>query len=155
MGEQEVQESKAEIFTVTTYGEKAAIGRYEGVVEKGGLRDGFDLFDLTYLQWYAREFGPGNTRLMLKEQAKLLNEWHEAVDALLAEMLTCTTEYTRYSSAAVDYIRSAVSEYHRIRQDFEYAVTTWVVDATVGGVDADYPPLTRSVNLMTQSLTNE
>jgi hypothetical protein len=85
----------------------------------------------------------------------MLNTWYLAIDGLLGDILTCTSEVTRYSTAATRYVRAAAEEYHRTRQNFEHVTTAWSLALLAGGADADYPPATRSVNLSMQTLTNE
>lgn len=138
-----------------TPGETRAIFDFEAAVHGSGLRDCFDLFTIEHIRWHETEFGQDATRDMLREHAKMLNTWYLAIDALLGDILTCTSEVTRYSTAAARYVRAAADEYHRTRQNFEHVTTTWSLALLTGGADADYPPATRSVNLPMQTLTDE
>lgn len=138
-----------------TVSELTAIHTYESAVIGSGLRDCFDSLDLQHVRWHVTEFGQELTQAMLKEHAGLLNTWYLALDALLGDALTCTSEVTRYSTGAARYVEAAAAEYHRTRQNFEHAVTAWTLGLRVDSADSDYPPPTRAVNLPTQSLTTE
>ncbi|KQZ12063.1 hypothetical protein EES45_35670 [Streptomyces sp. ADI97-07] len=92
---------------------------------------------------------------MLREHAGMLNTWYLSIDALLGNILTCTVEYTRYSTAASRYIKTAAEKYHRTRQNFEHVTTIWSLALLAGGADADYPPPIRDVNYPMQTLTVE
>ncbi|MBM9510006.1 hypothetical protein [Actinacidiphila acididurans] len=138
-----------------TTGELAAIHAYEAAVAGSGIRDCFDCFDVASVRDHETEFGQDATRIMLREYARYLNTWYLALDTLLGDGLTCTTQATRYSTAMIRYITAAADDYHRTRQDFEHTVTTWTLALLTGGADADYPPPTRSLNLPMQILSDE
>lgn len=138
-----------------TSGETRAIFEYEVAVQNSGLRCCFDTFIVEHVRWHEMEFGLEVTRDMLREHAGMLNTWYLALDQLLGDILTCTSEVTRYSTAAARYIKAAADDYHRVRQNFEYVVTTWSLALLADGVDADYPPPTRTVNYPMQTLTAE
>jgi hypothetical protein len=138
-----------------TPGETRAIFDFEAAVHGSGLRDCFDVFDVEHVRWHETEFGQDATRDMLREHAKMLNTWYLAVDSLLGDIPTCTSEVTRYSTAAKRYIQAVTEEYHRTRQNFEHVTTVWSLALLASGADADYPHATRSVNLLMQTLTDE
>lgn len=147
-----IYEQGTESFTSA---EMHAIFDFESAVTNGGLRDCFDSSSRDLIREHQREHGERLTRDMLREYAKMLNLWYLALDQLLADILTCTDEVTRYSTAARRYIATAASDYHRTRQDFEHAVTAWSLGLLTEGVNADYPPATRSVDYTMQALTGE
>jgi hypothetical protein len=138
-----------------TAGETRAIFEYEAAVQNSGLRDCFDTFTVEHVRWHETEFGQDTTRDMLREHASLLNTWYLAIDQLLGDILTCTSEVTRYSTAAARYIKAAADDYHQTRQNFEHVTTAWTLALLTGGADADYPPRTRAVNYPMQTLTDE
>ncbi|WP_180686793.1 hypothetical protein [Streptomyces gossypiisoli] len=152
MADLELYEFETEAFTPV---ETRAIFDFEAAVHGSGLRDCFDVFDVEHVRWHETEYGQDATRDTLREHAKMLNTWYLAVDALLGEIVTCTSEVTRYSTAAARYVRAAADEYHRTRQNFEHLTTVWSLALLAGGADADYPPATRGVNLPMQTLTDE
>ena len=137
-----------------TPGERHGINRFEAAVETSGIRDCFDQFDADSIRHHAAEFGELGARSLLREYAAYLKQWHLALDGLLGDMLTCTSEYSRYSTAAARYLRDKASDYHRTRQDFEYAVTVWTLDLDPSPC-GDYPPATRGLDLGMQELTAE
>ncbi|MEU4039761.1 hypothetical protein [Streptomyces collinus] len=92
---------------------------------------------------------------MLREHAKMLNTWYLALDALFGDILTCTSEAARYSTAAARFIRATADDYHRTRQDFEHVVPVWTLALLTCGAEADYPLPTRGVDLAMQTLTTE
>ncbi|MFE7727335.1 hypothetical protein ACFU5D_16270 [Streptomyces anthocyanicus] len=141
--------------TPFTSAETRAIWDYQEAVHSSGLRDCFDLFTVEHVRWHETEFGQDSTRDMLREHAKMLNTWYLAVDALLGDILTCTSEATRYSTAAARFIKAAADDYHRTRQDFEHVTTVWSLALLTGGADADYPLPTRAVDCPMQTLTTE
>jgi hypothetical protein len=141
--------------TPFTPGELVAVHAYEAAVNGSGLRDCFDSFDAEHVRWHETEFGQDVTRDMLRAHALMLHQWYEALDSLLGDMLTCTSEFTRYSTAAARYVKSATAEYHQTRQDFEHTVTVWTLALLAGGADGDYPPPTRGLSLGQQTLTTE
>ncbi|MDQ0809769.1 hypothetical protein QFZ63_001483 [Streptomyces sp. B3I7] len=152
MADLELYEFETEAFTP---GETRAIFDFEAAVHGSGLRDCFDTFDVEHARWHETEFGQDATRDMLREHARMLNTWYLALDSLLGDILTCTSEVTKYSTAAARYVRSAADDYHRTRQRFEHVTTEWSLALLTGGADADYPPPTRTVNLPMQSLSDE
>jgi hypothetical protein len=152
MSDLDVYEHKTDPFTPA---ETHAIWKYQGPVHGSGLRDCFDLFTIEHIRWHETEFGQDATRDMLREHAKMLNTWYLAIDALLGDILTCTSEVTRYSTAAARFIKAATDDYHRTRQDFEHVTTIWTLALLTGGADADYPPPTRAVDYPMQTLTTE
>lgn len=135
-----------------TPAERHGIDRFETAVDTSGIRDCFDGFDADSIRDHAKEFGELGARSLLREYADYFKQWYLAVDGLIGDMLTCTSEYSRYSTAAARYLRDKTGDYHRTRQDFEYAVTVWTL-----GLDAsplgDYPPATRMLDLGMQELT--
>ena len=140
---------------VFTSGEKAAVSDFEAAVHVSGLHDCFSAFDVGHIRWHEGEFGRDATRTMLREHAQMLNTWYLALDRLLGDILTCTSDVTRYSGAARRYVADAADLYHRTRQDFEYAATVWSLTLSTEGLEASYPPPTRSVNYPMQTLTDE
>lgn len=152
MADLELYEHNTEAFTPA---ETRAIFDFAAVVHNSGLRDCFDSFTVEHVRWHETEFGEDVTRSMLREHAGMLNTWYLAIDSLLGDILTCTSEATRYSTAAARYVRAAADEYHRTRQNFEHVTTIWSLALLAGGADADYPRATRSVNLPMQTLTDE
>jgi hypothetical protein len=138
-----------------TPAETRAIFDYQASVHGSGLRDCFDSFDVRSVRAHETEHGQDAARDMLRQHAGLLNRWYEAIDSLLGDILTCTSETTRYSTAAARYVKAAADDYHQTRQDFEHTVTAWSLALLTGGADADYPPPTRGVNLPMQTLTTE
>jgi hypothetical protein len=152
MSDLEVYEHDTEAFTP---GETRAIFEYEASIHNSGLRCCFNTFDVEHVRWHETEFGQDSTRDMLREHAGMLNTWYLALDRLLGDILTCTSEATRYSTAAARYIKAAADDYHRSRQNFEHVTTVWTLALLTGGADADYPPPTRAVNYPMQTLTDE
>jgi hypothetical protein len=136
-----------------TDAERCGIARFEAAVY-AGLRDCFDQFDADSIRDHVTEFGELAARSLLKEFADYLQQWHLALDGLICDMLTCTSESNGYSTAAARYVREKAGEYHRTRQDFEYAVTVWTLGRNPG-VLGDYPPATRGLDLGMQELTAE
>lgn len=90
-------------------------------------------------------------RYLLATSADSLQRWYLALDQALAELLTCTTESTRYSTAASRFLKSESAKYHQTRQSFEYAVTVFLLGRHTGP-NGDYPPATVTVNLPMQTL---
>lgn len=152
MADLEMYEHETEAFTP---GETRATFDFEAAVHGSSLRDCFDAFSVEHVRWHETEYGQDATRDMLREHAKMPNTWYLAVDGLLGDILTCTSEVTRYSTAAARYVQAATDEYHRTRQNFEHVTTTWSLALLTGDADADYPPATRAVNLPMQCLTDE
>lgn len=152
MADLDIYEHDTEAFTPA---ETRAIFDYEAAVHGSGLRDCFDSFTIEHVRWHETEFGQDMTRDMLREHAQMLNRWYLAVDSLLGDILTCTSEATRYSTAAARYIKAAADDYHQTRQNFEHVTTIWSLALLTGGADADYPPPTRAVNYPMQTLTTE
>lgn len=144
-----------------TKAEQQASATYAESVHNSGLHACFDAFDADHLRWHDRELGNlVPTKTMVREHAEMLTTWHEALDTLLGDMLTCTTETTSYSRAAREFIQAAADDYHQTRATFEHAVTLWALDLTTmshgpAGHPAPYPEPTRAVNFLTQSLTND
>jgi hypothetical protein len=135
-----------------TPAERHGIDRFETAVETSGIRDCFDGFDADSIRDHATEFGELGARSLLREYAGYLKEWYLAVDGLIGDMLTCTSEYSRYSTAAARYLRDKAADYHRTRQDFEYAVTVWTLGLDPSPL-GDYPLPTRELSLGMQGLT--
>lgn len=135
-----------------TEAERTGLARFEAAVYESGLRDCFDQFDAQSIRHHADEFGELAVRSLLKEFAGYLQQWHLALDGLLGDMLTCTSEYSRYSIAAGRYLEAKATQYHRTRQDFEYAVTVWMLGLTPGAL-GDYPMATNGLDLGMQELT--
>lgn len=152
MADLELYEFETAAFTPA---ETRAIFDFEAAVHGSGLHDCFDVFDVEHVRWHETEFGQDATRDMLRDHAKMLNTWYLAVDGLLGDILTCTSEVARYSTAAARYVQAAADEYHRTRQNFEHVTTVWSLALLTGGADADYPHATRSVDLPMQTLTDE
>ncbi|MET7713770.1 hypothetical protein [Streptomyces sp. NPDC005407] len=152
MADLELYEQDTAPFTT---GETRAIFDYEAAVHGSGLRDCFDAFTIEHVRWHETEFGQDATRDMLREHGKMLNAWYLAMDGLLGDILTCTSDVTRYSTAAARYVKAAAADYHQTRQDFEHVTTVWALALLTGGADADYPPPTRTVNYPMQTLTTE
>jgi hypothetical protein len=152
MTDLDVYEHGTEAFTP---GETRAIFEFESAIHNSGLRDCFDSFTIDHVRWHETEFGEDTTRSMLREHAGMLNTWYLAVDRLMGDILTCTSEVTRYSVAATRYVEAAADEYHRTRQNFEHVTTVWSLALLTGGADADYPLATRAVNYPMQTLTDE
>ncbi|MEU1221352.1 hypothetical protein [Streptomyces microflavus] len=92
------------------------------------------------------------TRTLLTECAGCLNHWYLALDTALADLLTCTTEVTRYSTAAARFLRAESTAYHRTRQRFEYATTVFLLDLDTRPAEGNYPRETNTLNLAMQSL---
>ncbi|MCD9904594.1 hypothetical protein LUR56_39970 [Streptomyces sp. MT29] len=132
-----------------TPAELAAIAQYGD--DTAGIPDCFDSFDLDHVHWHVSEFGHPQTAAMLRSQAQYLNTWYLALDAALGNLLTCTAEASRYSTAAARFLQQESDTYHRTRQDFEHTVTVWTL-----GLDTrptgNYPPPTHTLNLPMQSL---
>ncbi|MGY4936029.1 hypothetical protein ACWD7T_34060 [Streptomyces sp. 900116325] len=152
MSDLDIYEHETEAFTPA---ETRAIFDYEAAIHGSGLHDCFDSFTIESLRSHETEFGESETRSLLREHAGMLNTWYLAIDALLGDILTCTAEVTRYSTAASRYIQAAAADYHHTRQDFEHATTIWSLALLTGGAEADYPPPTRAVNYPMQTLTDE
>ncbi|WP_093803908.1 hypothetical protein [Streptomyces sp. Wb2n-11] len=152
MADLDIYEYDTEAFTP---GETRAIFDYEAAVQSSGLRDCFASLTIEHIRWHETEYGQDTTRDMLREHAGMLNSWYLAVDSLLGDILTCTSEVTRYSTAAARYVKAAAADYHQTRQNFEHATTAWSLALLTGGADADYPPATRAVNFPMQALTTE
>lgn len=152
MADLDIYEHETEAFTPA---ETRAIFDFEAAVHGSGLRDCFTALDVEHVRWHETEFGQDTTRDMLREHAAMLNTWYLALDQLLGDILTCTSEATRYSTAAARYVRAAADDYHQTRQDSEHTVTVWTLALLTGGAEADYPLPTRSVNLGMQTLTTE
>ncbi|MFH9236016.1 hypothetical protein [Streptomyces globisporus] len=152
MSDLDVYEHETDSFTP---GETRAIFDYEAAIHGSGLYDCFDAFDIEQVRSHETEFGQDATRDMLRQHAGMLNTWYLALDALLGNILTCTSEVTRYSTAASRYVKVMAEDYHRTRQSFEHVTTIWSLALLAGGADADYPPPTRSVNYPMQTLTDE
>jgi hypothetical protein len=152
MADLELYEQDTEAFTAA---ETRAVFDYEAAVTGSGLRDCFDSFTAESVRGIETDFGQEATRDMLRQYAGMLNTWYLAIDRLLGDILTCTSEVTRYSTAAARYVQAAADDYHRTRQAFEHTVTVWTLALLAGGPDADYPPSTRAVNLPMQTLTDE
>jgi len=152
MADLEIYEHETEAFTPA---ETSAIFDYEAGVHGSGLRDCFDSFTVEHARWHETEFGQDTTRDMLREHAGMLNTWYLALDRLLGDILTCTSNATKYSVAARRYVEAAANEYHRTRQNFEHVTTAWTLALLTGGAEADYPPPTRAVNYPMQTLTDE
>jgi hypothetical protein len=148
----ELYEQNTAAFTVA---ELRALFEYEAAVLGSGLHDCFDAFGVEHVRWHESEFGQDATREMLREHAKMINTWYLALDGLLGDILTCTSESSTYSTAASRYLKAASDEYHRTRQNFEHVTTLWSLALLSAGVDADYPPATRDVSLPMQALTDE
>lgn len=137
-----------------TPGERSGIARFEQAVETSGIRDCFDQFDADAIRHHAGEYGEPAARDLLREFARYLNDWYLAVDGLIGDMLTCTSEATYYSTAAARYLRAKTAEYHQTRQDFEYAVTVWTLGLDPAPL-GNYPSATRNLSLGMQALTTE
>lgn len=138
--------------------ELAAVREYHQTVHHSALHDCFDAFTHDHLTWHVGNLGKNLTTMMLREHAGMLTTWYEALDALLARILTCTTEKTSYSTAAKRFIQTAADDYHHTRTAFEHAVTVFTLDLTVDTTtDASnrYPHPTRAINFPMQSLTND
>lgn len=148
----EIYEQDAEVFTA---GELVAIHEFSSAVYESGLYDCFDSFDLRGMRSHEAEFGHDATLDMLRGYGGMLNTWYLAIDTLMSDILTCTSEFTRYSKAATRFIGVTVDEYHRTRQEFEHNVTVWSLAFLSEGADANYPPATRSVNYPMQCLSDE
>lgn len=146
-------EQAGETFTSA---EIEAIGYFTANVHDSGLRDCFSaVLDIDHLSWHESEYGTELTRSMLREHAGMLNAWYLALDGLMGDILTCTTEFTRYSPAATRYVKAAADDYHQARQSFEHVTTLWALALNTGDPNATYPPATRSVNFMLHALSSE
>ncbi|WP_399554171.1 hypothetical protein OG582_40305 (plasmid) [Streptomyces anulatus] len=152
MSDLNVYEHETDSFTP---GEIRAIFDYEAAIHGSGLYDCFDAFGIEQVRGHETEFGQDATRDMLREHAGMLNTWYLALDSLLGDILTCTSEVTRYSTAASRYVKAMAEDYHRTRQNFEHVTTIWSLALLAEGADADYPPPTRAVNYPMQTLTDE
>jgi hypothetical protein len=139
--------------TPFTAAERIAIHSYELTIDSG-LRDSVEAVDLDHIRWHLGDFGTDQTRQMLYATARLFQTWHDALDDLLGDILTCTSEVTRYSTAAGRYVRAQAGDYHEVRQRFEHAVTVWTLGLNVTPL-GDYPTNTRGVSLPLQCLTSE
>jgi hypothetical protein len=137
-----------------TPGETQGISRFEAAVYETAIHDCFDQFDADSIRDHTAEFGELAARSFLKELAGYLNQWHLAVDGLIGDLLTCTSEYSRYSTAAARYLKDKAEEYHHVRQDFEYAVTVWTLGLDPAPM-GNYAPATRGLDLGMQALSYE
>ncbi|MFJ5143016.1 hypothetical protein [Streptomyces sp. NPDC088707] len=132
-----------------TAGELAAILNYRKAIE------GFeDTFSETEAQDFTTVgvFGTAAVQDHLSDLANCLNSWFEALDAALAEMLTCTAEVTRYSTAASRFLKAETQTYHESRQRFEHAVTVFLLGRDTAPLLGNYPRFTTTLNLGQQCL---
>ncbi|MGW9031564.1 hypothetical protein ACWGQ5_47645 [Streptomyces sp. NPDC055722] len=131
-----------------TAAELAAISAYREVVNSIENRvEGIQPQNLIQL-------GPGDqtaVRYLLARMADFMNTWYLALDQALADLPTRTAESTKYSKAAERFLKLESARYHKTRQDFEYAVTVFLLGRH-NGPTGDYPPVTFTVNLATQRL---
>jgi hypothetical protein len=132
-----------------TAAELAAIAEYREATN--GVRDLVEHTDPKDLI----RLGPGldatGVRYLLAELADGLNTWYLALDKALAEMLTCTAESTGYSVAARRFLKFESAVYHQARQEFEYAVTVFLLGRDTEPT-GNYPPPTVTLNLAMQCL---
>ncbi|MGW0757135.1 hypothetical protein ACWD1Y_11705 [Streptomyces sp. NPDC002814] len=96
-------------------------------------------------------FGPKAVKSHLNDLADCLNTWYLALDQALAELLTCTSEATRYSTAAARFLTAEANAYHQARQAFEHAVTVSLLGRDTRPLEGNYPPFTTSLNLAQQT----
>ncbi|MFD9248424.1 hypothetical protein [Streptomyces bottropensis] len=97
-------------------------------------------------------FGSEGVQNHLNDLADCLNKWYLALDQALAELLTCTSEVTRYSTAAARFLTAEANRYHQARQSFEHAVTVFLLGRDTRPLLGNYPPATNSLNLAQQTL---
>ncbi|MFD3815150.1 hypothetical protein ACFWRZ_08790 [Streptomyces rubiginosohelvolus] len=91
-------------------------------------------------------------RALLAESAGALNHWYLTLDTALADLLTCTTESTRYSTAAARFLKAEAAAYHRTRQHFEHITTVVLLGLNTCPIEGNYPKDTNTLNLAMQTL---
>lgn len=136
-----------EPFTAT---ELAAIMNYRKAID--GIPETITETDKEALGAVATAFGTEAFRSMLSDHGDALNTWYLALDSALAELLTCTSESTRYSTAAARFLKATADEYHQARHHFEHTVTVFLLDRDTSPLTGNYPPATSTLNLPMQSL---
>ncbi|MFD3328573.1 hypothetical protein [Streptomyces sp. NPDC058701] len=93
-----------------TSAELEAIARYREAT--AGAPDTLDGFELAHVHWHVSEFGSTETYPVILSLATTLGSWYLALDAALADLLTCTTESTTYSTAAARFLKAESETYH-------------------------------------------
>ncbi|WP_433860185.1 hypothetical protein [Streptomyces kronopolitis] len=94
-------------FTTT---ELAAIMDYRKAID--GIPEAITETDRAALDTVTKAFGSEAFRSLAADHCDALNTWYLALDQALAELLTCTTESTTYSTAAARFLKAAAEEYH-------------------------------------------
>jgi hypothetical protein len=143
-------EFDTEPFTAT---ELAAIMDYRTTTE--GIADAIMETTPAEMGAAAKAFGPTAARNLLDDHCDALNTWFLALDQALAEMLTCTTESTTYSTAAARFLKAEAAAYHRARQHFEHTTTVFLLSRDTTPLAGNYPRFTSSLNLPMQCLEGE
>jgi hypothetical protein len=133
-----------------TPAELAAIMDYRGAIE--GIPDSLTETGPDEMRAAATAFGTAGGRKLLADQCDALTAWYLALDTALAELLTCTTEATRYSTAAARFLKAESTAYHQARHHFEHSVTVFLLDRDTTPLIGNYPPRTNRLNLAMQSL---
>lgn len=123
---------------------------------------------LTLLPYFELETllqGDADPADAMRERAKELTRWHQALTELLVDPRlrnvnyddpTTTTRLTStedsrspYSPAVRRFLQSAAADYHRHRHGFEYAVTVWALGLRA---PESYPPESRGLDLNNRAL---
>ncbi|MET9528221.1 hypothetical protein [Streptomyces coeruleorubidus] len=133
-----------------TQSELAAIFDYRKAIE--GIGDSLAEIEPKQFAALGATFGSPAVQSHLSDLADCLNTWYLALDQALAELLTCTSDATRYSTAAARFLEAEAKAYHQARQGFEHAVTVFLLSRDTRPLEGNYPPLTTSLNLAQQTL---
>lgn len=136
-----------------TPAELTAIMGYRAAIE--GIADAIMETTPAEIKAAGAVFGADGARKLLADHGDALNSWYYALDAALAELLTCTTEATRYSTAAARFLQAESAAYHSARQQFEHTVTVFLLGRDTSPLTGNYPPRTTGLNLAMQSLERE
>ncbi|MGA5411601.1 hypothetical protein ACPCSC_30640 [Streptomyces lavendulocolor] len=143
-------EFDTEPFTTT---ELTAIMGYRTAIE--GIPDAIMETTPAEMGAAATAFGPAAAKNLLTDHCDALNTWFLALDQALAELLTCTTESTRYSTAAGRFLTAETAAYHRARQHFEHTTTVFLLGRDTAPLTGNYPRFTSSLNLPMQCFEDE
>lgn len=133
-----------------TTSELAAIMDYRKAID--GIPDAITETDRPALDTVTQAFGAEAFRSLAADHCDALNTWYLALDQALAELLTCTTESTTYSTAAARFLKASAEEYHQARCHFEHTVTVFLLARDTSPLTGNYPPLTDRLNLGMQTL---
>ncbi|PRH81082.1 hypothetical protein C6N75_00620 [Streptomyces solincola] len=136
-----------------TASELTAIMGYRKAIE--GIPDAIMETTAAEMGAAATAFGPAAAKSLLTDHGDALNTWFLALDQALAELLTCTTESTRYSTAAGRFLTAEAAAYHRARQHFEHTTTVFLLGRDTTPLIGNYPRFTSSLNLPMQCLEDE